>query len=162
MTIKSNKKYQGFTLIEMLVTLVIIGILSTVALPLIQVTYQRTKEQELRTDLRQIRQALDDYKQAADDGKINKSPYESGYPKTLDDLVNGADNIKDPKKGKIYFLRRIPRDPFFEDTDTPASETWGIRSYQSAYDAPSEGDDVFDVYSTAKGVGLNGIPYKEW
>jgi general secretion pathway protein G len=71
-------------------------------------------------------------------------------------------NATDPAKRPIYFLRRLPRDPFYEGTATRASETWGLRSYDSPPDAPRSGKDVFDVYSTSAGNGLNGLPYREW
>ena len=157
-----QKSALGFSLIELVVTLAIIGILATIALPLAEVTVQRSKEQELRTALRQIRDALDSYKQAADEGRISKSVEESGYPKSLELLVNGVENIKSPRHIKIYFLRQLPRDPMANDTSVPAQETWSKRSYASSKDDPKEGDDVFDVYSQSKAIGLNGIAYKEW
>ncbi len=153
---------RGFTLVELLVTVTIVAILSLIAMPMVQLVSQRNKEQELRTALWQIRKAIDAYKQAADEGKVEKAADESGYPKSLNDLVNGMENKKDPKKGKIYFLRRLPRDPFVSDPDASADQTWGKRSYESGPEDPQEGDDVFDVYPLTDGVGLNGIPYKEW
>lgn len=152
----------GFTLIELMVTLLIVGILASVALPLSEVAVQRSKEQELKASLRQIREALDAYKQASDEGRIGKSANESGYPKSLQVLVEGVDDIKDPRKRKIYFLRQLPRDPMSPDSSIPPQDAWGKRSYLSAHDNPQEGDDVFDVYSLAKGEGLNGVPYREW
>lgn len=158
----SKSAVLGFTLIELMVTLAIIGVLASVALPLAEVAVQRTKEQELKAALRQIREALDDYKQAADEGQIAKSADQSGYPKALEVLVDGVSDIKNPHKKNIYFLRQIPRDPLFPDSSIPPQDTWGKRSYTSTHDSPEEGDDIFDVYSLSTGVGLNGIPYQEW
>lgn len=152
----------GFTLIELVITVAIIAILATVAMPMVELTVQRNKEQELRTALRQIREAIDAYKLAVDEGRIIKSADESGYPKSLEILVEGIENDKDPNKAKIYFLRRLPRDPLASDINTPAAETWGKRSYASEPDDPQEGEDIFDVYSLSSGTGLNGIPYREW
>jgi general secretion pathway protein G len=153
---------RGFTLIELLVTLAIIGVLASAVMPLAELTVKRSKESELRVALRQIRGALDEYKRAVDDGRITRKADESGYPPSLEVLVQGVADEKDPKKAKIYFLRRIPRDPFSTDSTAPPARTWGLRSYASPPDAPSEGNDVFDVYSLAEGTGLNGIAYRQW
>jgi len=164
----SRKSLGGFTLIELMVVLTLMGILATAAMPLRELAHQREKEQELRTALRQIRNAIDAYKQAVDDGRIEKKEDESGYPKTLDDLVIGIPDVKSTEKKVIYFLRRLPRDPMFEDLDvagieeTPAAETWGKRSYESSAENPQEGDDVFDIYSRSEAIGLNGIEYYKW
>jgi general secretion pathway protein G len=153
---------RGFTLIELLVTLAILAVLASAVAPLAELTVKRSKESDLRVALRQIRGALDDYKRAVDEGRIAKKADESGYPPSLDVLVQGVPNERDPVKAKIYFLRRIPRDPFNTDSALPPARTWGQRSYESPPDAPKEGKDVFDVYSLAEGTGLNGIPYREW
>jgi general secretion pathway protein G len=153
----------GFTLIELVVTVAIVALLSTVAFPLAEVVVKRSKEQELRLALREIRTALDAYKQAVEEGRIEQSIEQSAFPASLSVLVEGVSDAGSPQRGKkIYFLRRIPRDPLFNDAARPDEETWGKRSYASSYDAPEEGEDVYDVYSLSLGVGLNGIPYRYW
>jgi general secretion pathway protein G len=153
---------RGFTLVEMLITVAIVATLTSIALPMGELAVQRDKEQELRTSLRQIRDAIDAYKQAVDEGRIAKTIGQSGYPRSLEDLVLGVEAQNDPKKSKIYFLRRLPRDPLFPESNVPSEQTWGKRSYDSSPDAPQEGNDVFDVYTLSTGIGLNGIPYREW
>ena len=153
---------QGFTLIEVLITAAIVATLASIALPLSELAAQRTKETELRRALQQIRDALDAYKRAADEGRILRSTDQSGYPPALVALVEGVTDVKSPSHAQIYFLRRIPRDPLYADTNTPAERTWGMRSYESPPTDPKPGKDVFDVYSLSARTGLNGIPYKEW
>ena len=155
-------KTSGFTLIEVVMTVAILGVLASVALPLAQLASQRHKEQTLRTNLRQIREAIDAYKQAADEGKLARSADASGYPPSLEILVEGVENIKDPNRSKLYFLRRIPNDPMSTDGLQDASDQWGMRSYASTAEDPQPGDDVFDVYSLSEATGLDGIPYREW
>ena len=165
-----SRRYQhsGFTLIELMIVLAIMAVLATAAMPLRELSVKREKEHELRIALRQIRNAIDAYKQAVDDGRIEKKEDESGYPSALEDLVRGVPDIKSAEPKNIYFLRRLPRDPMFEDMDvagieqTPAAETWGLRSYESSAENPRAGDDVFDVYSLSDAVGLNGIEYSKW
>lgn len=152
---------RGFTLIELVVSLAILALLATMAVPMGEVVVQRNKEQELRKALRQIREAIDNYKQVYDDGHILKKVDASGYPPSLQVLEEGVSDAKSPDERKIYFLRRVPRDPFAPENVT-AVESWGQRSYSSSFDRPQKGDDVFDVYSEAPGKGLNGVPYREW
>jgi general secretion pathway protein G len=153
---------RGFTVIELVVTVAIIGVLVSVALPLAELSVRRTKEQELRHALRQIRTALDEYKRAGDEGRIERKADDTGYPPSLEVLSQGTENSKDAARKKVYFLRSVPRDPFHTEGKTPAAQTWGLRSYASPPDAPQPGKDVFDVYSLAPGAGLNGVPYREW
>jgi len=152
----------GFTLIELVITVAIVAILASVALPLNELVVQRSKEQDLRRALREIREAIDVYKQASDEGRIQKRVGESGYPRKLADLVEGAEDQKSPKKERIYFLRRLPRDPLATEPGLAAADTWGKRSYASPPDDPKDGEDVFDVFTLAPGRGINGRPYREW
>lgn len=157
-----TQRATGFTLIELVVTVAIIGVLVAGAVPLLELGAQRSREAELRTALRQIRTAIDAYKAAADAGRIARAADASGYPPRLSVLVDGVRDLKDADGARIYFLRRVPRDPFFRDVAAPAEATWGLRSYASPPEAPAAGADVFDVYSLADGVGLDGVPYREW
>jgi general secretion pathway protein G len=153
---------RGFTLIELLVTLAILALLGTMVVPVAQITSQRRDEAELRRSLREIRAGIDAYKKASDEGRVAKAAGATGYPPRLEMLVEGVRDMRSPKEAKIYFLRRLPRDPFHTDPDTPDADTWGKRSYASEPDEPKEGDDVYDVYSVSEKPGLNGIPYKRW
>ena len=156
------RRWRGFTLIELLVTVVILSVLALAAMPLAELSVRRVKESELRSALRQIREGIDTYKNYVDDGRIARKANETGYPPTLESLASGVPDEKSPNKQKIYFLRRIPRNPFADDPKLSDAATWGKRSYASAPDEPKAGDDVFDVYPLGDEVGLNGVPYRDW
>ena len=153
---------RGFSFIELLASAAILGMLASIAVPMVQTTVKRQKERELRIALREIRQGIDSYKQAGTDKRIAVLQEQSGYPLSLKELVDGVEDISKPEHPKLYFMRRIPRDPFFPDPKVPAVDTWGKRSFASAADKPEAGDDVFDVYSQSAQIGLNGLPYREW
>ncbi|MDB5870669.1 MAG: pseudopilin, ral secretion pathway protein precursor-like protein [Ramlibacter sp.] len=156
---------RGFTLVELLVTLALIGIAAAVVLPFGALTQTRAKEAELRVALRTIRLALDSYKAAADSGAIDKPTGSSGYPRNLDLLVTGV-----PRSAALgfsatpmVFLRRVPRDPFAdEDSSLPAAQTWNIRSYGAQPGEFGDGADVFDVTSKSDRVGLDGSRVRDW
>jgi general secretion pathway protein G len=152
----------GFTLIELVVTLALVGLLASVSVPLYEVTSTRLREAELRAALRQIRVALDAYKTAADRGVIAKDATESGYPPSLDVLVEGVDTVREVSERRIVFLRQLPRDPFAPDPSLAPTRQWLTRGYGSPANAPQPGADVFDVASRSLRVGLNGVPYREW
>lgn len=162
-TMRRFARHRGFTLIEMLVTVTIVGLLSTIAFPLMELTERRSNERELRVALRQIRTALDGYKQAVDEGRIIEETKGSGYPPNLEILVTGITDAKSPNKDqKIYLLRKIPRDPFGLAEAQGGTSDWGVRSYASPPSDPQPGADVYDVYSRSPAIGLNGVAYKDW
>lgn len=155
-------RHAGFSLVELLVSVAIIGVLASVAMPVVELTQRRQKEAELRTALRDIRRAIDAYKDAANQKRIKVESDASGYPPTLADLVDGTPDLSSKSGAMIYFLRRVPRDPFNNDPSVSASDTWGKRSFASPAGKPLPGADVYDVYTKSEGTGLNGITYKEW
>lgn len=146
----------------MLAVVTIVGILAAAAQPLAVWVHKRQREAELRLALRMLRNGLDAYFQAGRDGRITLKADDSGYPPDLDSLVRGVPDAKDAqRKRRLYFLRRLPRDPF-ADPALPAAQTWGLRSYDSPPESPAPGRDVFDVYSRAEGRALDGTPYRTW
>ncbi|WP_211450679.1 type II secretion system protein [Collimonas antrihumi] len=155
-------KTHGFTLIELIITLALVGLVAMVALPLYEISATRLKETELKLALRQIRTALDNYKIAADTGLITREAGDSGYPPSLEVLVTGVENAKDINHSRLVFLRHVPRDPFYPDLAQPAEQTWALRSYGSPPSDPMPGNDVYDVASLSAARGMNGIAYKEW
>ena len=161
-----KKVLKGFTLIELVVTVAIVALLASAVLPVLQLSVQRVKENQLRANLREIREAIDAYKKLADvaNSPIEKIVGQTGYPPNLAILVEGVIDKKDPNKRKIRFLRRIPQDPMhtISADDNDILGHWGLRSYESEASDPQPGDDVYDVYSQSKQIGINGLPYSQW
>lgn len=152
----------GFTLVEVMVALGLVALVAAVAAPLIVAAAKREKEVELRSALRQIRQAIDDYRDAVDEGRVVRLPGKSRYPPSLEVLAQGVPDALDPQGRRIYFLRQVPHDPFSPDAAASAAASWGLRSHASPPEAPAPGADVFDVYSRSPGTGTNGVPYRQW
>jgi len=147
---------QGFTLVELIAAITILLLLTTMALPLARVQVQRTREVELRRDLRMMREAIDRYKDWSDKGMIAVKVDTFGYPPDLKTLVEGVP-IKGTANGKYKFLRKIPIDPMTGSAD------WGFRSMQDDADSRSwGGQNVFDVFSKSQGTGLDGTSYADW
>jgi general secretion pathway protein G len=143
----------GLTIIELIVTITILAILASAAVPIARIRVKREKERELRRDLWEMRDAIDHYKDAADKGGFQTKVDSNGYPPDLETLVKGVD----VQGKKIKFLRRIPVDPM-----TGKAE-WGLRSMQDDADSTSwGGQNVFDVYTQSQGTGLDGTDYREW
>lgn len=152
----------GFTFVELMMALAILGVMAAIAVPLAEYSIRREKERDLRVALIEIRAAIDAYKRTAEQGRINVTPGDSGYPRSLDELTEGVVDQRSPIRQKIYFLRRLPADPFAQGVAGRPAETWGLRSYASPPESPAAGRDVFDVYSRSRLVGLNGVPYQHW
>jgi general secretion pathway protein G len=144
---------RGLTIIELIVTITILAILASAAVPIARIRVKREKERELRRDLWEIRDAIDHYKDAADKGGFQTKIDSNGYPPDLETLVKGVD----VQGKKIKFLRRIPVDPM------TGKDEWGLRSMQDDADSTSwGGQNVFDVYTQSQGTGLDGTNYREW
>lgn len=155
-------RQRGYTLVELLVVLAVLALLAGMAMPLAEVTVQRERERELKRDLWEIRDAIDAYARARTLGAIPGSPAESPYPPSLNALVVATPDARADHAGEVLrFLREIPRDPFADPSSLP-SRSWGLRSYSSDADKPRPGSDVYDVHSLSDGIGLNGVPLKDW
>lgn len=151
----------GFTLIEVLVVVAVMAVLATIAIPMTELSRKRNQEEDLRRALREIRTALDTHKKLADQGRIARPIDGSGFPASLEVLVDGIPDLQSKTGARIYILRQLPRDPM-ASAELQAAQTWSLRSYDSPSDSPRPGPDVFDVHSRADGVGLNGVPYSKW
>lgn len=156
------RKQQGFTLIEMMVTLAILATLAAAAVPLVQRQHQQHNEHQLRESLRLIRCALDRYSQVVQEGRIDHEAGGTTYPATLDQLVKGVVDKTSQNKTRLYFLRSIPRDPFCDCEGLSNAETWRTRASTQPPDDFTGGKDVFDVRSRSNATGLNGVPYAQW
>jgi general secretion pathway protein G len=150
----------GYTIIELLVVMAVLGVLAMAAMPLAELSARRSKERELKLALRELRQAIDAYKSAYDSGHIAKTANASGYPPSLHALVEGIPDARLDGQ-TLYFLRRVPADPFAVIATNP-EKSWGLRSYSSPPQEPRPGEDVYDVHSLSEETGINGIPYREW
>ncbi|HEY3568671.1 MAG TPA: type II secretion system protein [Thermoanaerobaculia bacterium] len=151
-----RRREAGFTLAELVMVAAVLTVLAMATLPVAKFTAKRSKEADLKLDLREMRMAIDEYKRYSDAGLIPVDVGTEGYPKKLDVLVEGVQLVGQVDK-KLKLLRRIPVDPM------TGKQEWGLRSYQDTPDSTSwGGENVYDVYSLSKGAGLNGVPYRKW
>jgi len=153
---------QGFTLIEMMITLALLATLAAAAIPLVQRQQQQQNEYQLQESLRQIRHAIDSYAQAVQDGRVEQETGDSPYPAALQLLTEGVVDKTSPSKKRLYFLRVLPRDPFCDCEGRSAADTWKTRSSTQPPGDFSGGKDVFDIRSGSSMTGLNGVPYAQW
>ncbi len=123
---------RGFTILELMIVLAIMGILLTLAQPNLKQSIVRAREAVLREDLFQMREAIDQY--YADN---------AAYPPQLEDLINQEDRSRS-------YLREIPKDPFTGAADWI---TVGLEG---------EEEGVFDVHSASPFVASDGTPYNAW
>jgi len=148
-----RNREKGLTLVELIVTVAILTILASAAMPITRFQVKREKERVLHRDLWEMRNAIDHYKDAADRGSFSNKVESEGYPPDLETLVNGVD----VQGKKVRYLRRIPIDPM-----TGRAE-WGLRSMQDDPTTDSfGGQNVFDVYSKSPGTALDGTKYSDW
>ena len=151
---------RGMTLVELIVAFTILLILTSMAVPLARNNVRRLKERELREALKEMRKAIDKYKDYSDQGKLGMQENlqeTQGYPKKLEDLVEGVKGSGQNADTKLKFLRRIPMDPMTHSKD------WGIRSMQDDPTSKSwGGQNVFDVYTKTEDKARDGTPYSEW
>ncbi|MDJ0838969.1 MAG: prepilin-type N-terminal cleavage/methylation domain-containing protein [Acidobacteriota bacterium] len=148
---------RGFTLLELVIAMVLLGILAAAAVPTTRKLVKRQKEIELKRALMEMREAIDRFKRASDEGVIVVMDIEQlGYPADFDELIEGA-QLKKADSKRMRFLRRIPVDPMTGEAE------WGMRSVQDDFDSQSWGrENLFDVYSLSDGTALDGTEYAEW
>jgi len=150
------RRARGYTLVELVVVCAVLVILAGAAFPVAKYTRLRVKEMELRSALREMRAAIDEFKRYTDAGLLPVDFGTDGYPSELEVLVEPIDVVGQIDK-QIRFLRRIPVDPMTGEAE------WGLRSTSDEPDSTSwGGENVFDVYSLADGIGIDGVPYSEW
>ncbi len=162
------------TLLELMVTLAIIFVLASIALPLSKMNVKRGREVELRQQLRMMRQAIDAFHRdwhrvgpqlLGDLCKENQLTCKEvssdfGYPVSLEALLEvklSGEKATVSDLDVRRYLRKVPVDPM-----TQSSE-WGLRCYRDDPDSSSWcGDDVFDVYTSSEETALDGTPYQDW
>lgn len=124
---------KGFTLLELMIVVAIIGILATIAQPMFKTAVLKSREAALKENLFNLRSVLDQY--CADTGS---------YPDSLNDLVD---------KG---YIRVIPADPMTGNND------WNVVYFSGETDSGESSGGIYDVHSYSTDVGLNGVPYADW
>jgi general secretion pathway protein G len=154
--LRPGRSQSGMTLIELIISCAILLVLASAALPMARYRVMYHKERQLRSNLQEIRDAIDGYNQAAYDQKIKTEQSTQGYPPDLDTLVKGVPLGASSDK-IIRFLRKIPIDPMTGKAD------WGLRAVGDDYDATTwGGKNVFDIYSSSRATATDGTRYADW
>lgn len=143
----------GLTLVELIVTVAILAILASAAVPLLRFQVKREKEKELRGDLRKMRDAIDAYRDAAEKHVFQVKVDSQNLPPDLDSLTKSID----AQGKKLRFLRSIPVDPMTGKAD------WNLHSMQDEPNSDSwGGQNLYDVSSKSQGIALDGTKYSDW
>ncbi len=146
---------KGFTVVEIIITVLILSVLASVAMPMAKLTVKRTKELELRRNLRILRDGIDKFKEEYDKARKGASDSKEDFRKILESDRKGYPNELD-ELVKLKVLRRLPPDPM------TGKANWETRSYNDDPDTWSGDKEIFDVRSASRDKAIDGTEYNTW